>query len=204
MFFEDSAGVVLVAIEMKIDRRVATIFLLAGNRCSCGHSMVSLLRWFVVVGFDNGNAIVGHRQHERAAVVPVDIDLRPIEMLMDLNNGSERSNGDWVWILRHRYQADAIAFLQSCLHSYWFLVSFRRCGELVGHNEVKVLVGSCRLEGWFGHGWFLVVGEMKDDRQQSAIKARKHQANMRACFAKFLETCGCAGEPQFRDVSRCF
>jgi hypothetical protein len=203
MFFEDSAGMVLVAVEVKIDRCVATILLLAGNRCSCGHRMVSLLRWFVVVGFDDGDTIVGHRQHERAAVVPVDIDLRPIVMLVNVNDGTERSNRYRVWILWHRYQADAIAFLQSCLHSYWCLVSFRRCGVLVEHNEVKVLVGSCRLKGWFGNGWFLVVGETKDDRQQSASKSRKHQANMRACFAKFLETCGCAGESQFRDVSRC-
>ncbi len=246
MFFEDSAGVVLVAIEVKVDRCVATVFLLAGNRCSCGHRLVSLLRWFVVVGFDDGDTIVGHRQHEGAAVVPIDIDLRPVAVFVDFNDGPQRSNGDWIWILRHRYQTDAIAFLQSCLHSHGFLVSFGGCVEFVeqfaglsqacvdlGHrvnvppaqcwvvwwlqgverltqsikvitcNEMKVLVGSCRLKGWFGHGWFLVVGETKDDPQQSASESQKHQANMRACFAKFLETCGCAGEPQFRDVSRC-
>ncbi len=53
------------------------------------------------------------------------------------------------------------------------------------------------------HGWFLVVGEAKDDPQQSASESQKHQANMRASFAKFLETCDCAGKPQFRNVSRC-
>jgi len=68
MFFEDSAGMVLVAVEVKIDRCVASVFLLAGNGCSCGHSLVSLLRSFVVVGFDDRDAIVGHRQHERATV----------------------------------------------------------------------------------------------------------------------------------------
>ncbi len=131
MFFEDSAGMVLVAIEVKIDSRVATIFLLAGNRCSCGHRLDSLLRWFLVVGFDDSDTIIGHRQHERAATVPVDIDLRPIAVVMNGDNSPERSNGDRVWILRHRYQTDAIAFLQSCLHSHWFLVSFGGCVEFV-------------------------------------------------------------------------
>ena len=246
VFFEDSAGVVLVAIEVKIDRCVATVFLLAGNRCSCGHRLVSLLRWFVVVGFDDGDTIVGHRQHERAAVVPVDIDLRPIAVVVNGDNSPERSNGDWVWILWHRHQTDAIALLQSCVHGYWLLVSFRSCVqfveqlaglsqacvdlrhrvnvppsqlwviwllqgvkrmtqsiEVIACNEVKILVGRCRLKGWFGHDWFLVVGETKDDPQQSASESQKHQANMRACFANFFQTCGCAGEPQFRDVSRC-
>ncbi len=46
----------------------------------------------------------------------------------------------------------------------------------------------------------LVVGETKDDRQQSASKSRKHQANMRACFAKFIETCGCASN---RSIAKC-
>ncbi len=32
VFFEDSAGMVLVAIEVQVDRCVATVFLLAGNR----------------------------------------------------------------------------------------------------------------------------------------------------------------------------
>ncbi len=246
MFFEDSAGMVLVAIEVKVDRRVATVFLLAGNSCSCGHRLASLLRWFVVVGFDDGDTIVGHRQHEGATVVPIDIDLRPIAVLVDFNDRPERSNGYRVWILRHRYQTDAIAFLHSWLHGHWFLVSFGGCVEFVeqfaglsqacvdlGHRvnvpppqlwviglfqsvkrltqsievvacyEVKVFVGSCRLKGWFGHGWFLVVGETRDNPQQSASESPKHQANMRACFAKFLETCACAGEPQFRDLSRC-
>ncbi len=73
-------------------------------------------------------------------------------------------------------------------------------------NRVQRGEGSRRelpLKGWLGHGWFLVVGETKDDRQQSASKSRKHQANMPACFADIFQTCGCAGEPQYRDMSRC-
>jgi hypothetical protein len=62
----------------------------------------------MVVGFDDGDAIVRHRQHERAAVVPVDIDLRPFAVFVNFNDGPQRSNGDRVWILRHRYQADKI------------------------------------------------------------------------------------------------
>jgi hypothetical protein len=245
ILFEDPAGMVWVAIEVQVDRLVTTVILLAGNRCSCGHRLVSLLRWFVVVGFDEGDAIVGQRQHERAAVVPIDIDLRPIVMLVNINDGPERSNGDRIWILRHRHQANAIAFLQTCLHSQSFLVSFGVCVELVeqfaglsescvdlGHRvnvpptqrwvigwlqcvkrltqsievvasyEMQVLVGSCRLKNRFCHGWFLVVGKTEYDPQQSASKSRKHQANMRACFANFFQTCGCAGELQFHDVSR--
>ncbi len=60
-----------------------------------------------------------------------------------------------------------------------------------------------RLKGWFGHGWFLVVEEAKVDPQQSARKDAKHQAVMQACFARIFRTCGRAGEPQFRNVSRC-
>jgi hypothetical protein len=100
--FEDSAGVVL----------------LAGNRCSCGDRLVSLLRWFLVVGFDHGDAILGQSQHERAAVVPVDIDLRPIAILVNGNYGSQRSNRNRVWILWHRHQSDAIAFFKLRFHSF--------------------------------------------------------------------------------------
>ncbi len=49
-----------------------------------------------MVGFDDGGAIVGHRQHERAAVVPGDIDLRPIAVFVNINDGPQRSNWDWV------------------------------------------------------------------------------------------------------------
>ncbi len=49
---------------------------------------------------------------------------------------------------------------------------------------MKVLVGSCRLKGCFGHGWFLIVGETKDDRQQSASKSQKHQAQHASMFCE--------------------
>jgi len=103
--------------------------------------------------------------------------------------------------LRHRVNVPP-----SQLWVIWLLQGVERMTqsiEVIACNEVKVLVGSCRLKGWLGHGWFLVVGETKDDPQQSASESQKHQANMRACFAKFFQTCGCAGERQFRDVSRC-
>ncbi len=79
----------------------------------------------MVVGGDDGDTIVGHRQHEGAAVVPIDIDLRPIVMLVNINDGPQRSNGDRVWILRHRHQADAIAFFNRVcmvLGSFFHLV----------------------------------------------------------------------------------
>jgi hypothetical protein len=46
-----------------------------------------------LVWFDYGDTVMGHCQHERAAIVPVNIDLRPIVMLVNFNNGPERSNG---------------------------------------------------------------------------------------------------------------
>jgi len=44
-----------LASEVKIDRGVATILLLAGNRCSGRHGLVSLVRWFLEFRFDDGS-----------------------------------------------------------------------------------------------------------------------------------------------------
>ncbi len=57
-----------------------------------------------------------------------------------------------------------------------------------------------------GSVWpWLVPSCWRSERRSSTVsqQSQKHQANMRACFAKFLETCDCAGKPQFRNVSRC-
>ncbi len=89
---------------------------------------------------DNFDGILRHRQHQRSSVVPVDIHLHPIPMVVNAENGSERSNRNRVWVSRHRYQADAIAFLKSCLHG-WSLDSFRRYGEssAFGLHELAVV-----------------------------------------------------------------
>lgn len=54
--------------------------------------LVSLLRWFWLVEFDCSDEIVGHRQHERAALVPIGIDLSPIVMLVNSDRGTARAN----------------------------------------------------------------------------------------------------------------
>lgn len=70
---------------------------------------VSIWSW---LGLHFENNLVGwNGRHQRPAVVPVDIDLRPIAVRMDAGNRSPLANGYGIPIVDHAHQPHAIADL---------------------------------------------------------------------------------------------
>ncbi|TWT50956.1 DNA methylase [Rubripirellula amarantea] len=69
------SGVFWVTVVVKVDRCIRSVGAADGDRRSCGHGGCSLVRF---VGRQSLDDVRGNGKHQRPAVVPVDIDLRPI------------------------------------------------------------------------------------------------------------------------------
>jgi len=86
---ENYSSMFRIAIVVQVGCLEASIVLCVCDRCSCCHGYASLR--VGVVGTNDLNHIVGEREHQTPAVVPIDLDLRPTMVRMNRSNGAERS-----------------------------------------------------------------------------------------------------------------